>query len=90
MKEAKKDYQDIYYRLENLKKKYRSLNDNEQEMAQRLDLLQFQQQELTEAQLVPQEDTDLEEERNQLANYEKKYINHFPMLIFHYMVSSTD
>ncbi|GIO23180.1 DNA repair protein RecN [Oceanobacillus sp. J11TS1] len=71
IREAKKDYQEIYYRLEQLKKKYRNLNDNEQEMAQRLDLLQFQQQELTEAHLVPNEDVEIEEERNQLANYEK-------------------
>lgn len=69
--EAKKDYQVIYQRLEMKKKQFRKLNDNEQEMAQRLDLLQFQQRELTDAQLVPNEDKALEEERTQLANYEK-------------------
>src|SRR5699024_4353151 len=47
------------------------LSTNEQEMAQRLDLLQFQQHELTEANLSPDEDEQLEKERDYLMNYER-------------------
>src|SRR5699024_6236712 len=49
------------------------LNANEQQLAQRLDMLQFQLNELTEAQLEAGEDIRLDEERIQLQNYEKIY-----------------
>src|SRR5699024_3903968 len=67
---AKKAYEEIYSRLMSLKKRYDELNENEQEMAHRLDLLEFQRQELEEAALQPNEDEHLEQERQQLANYE--------------------
>src|SRR5699024_4182186 len=54
-----------------LKNRYAQLSTNEQEMAQRLDLLQFQQHELTEANLSPDEDEQLEKERDYLMNYER-------------------
>src|SRR5699024_3020405 len=41
------------------------------EMAHRLDLLEFQFKEIEEANLTPNEDEILEEERSHLANYEK-------------------
>ncbi len=43
-------------------------------MAQRLDLLKFQLNELQDAELSPGEDDALEEERKKLMNHEKKFI----------------
>ncbi|AUJ26315.1 MULTISPECIES: DNA repair protein RecN [Virgibacillus] len=70
---AKKEYLKLYDQLSKLKNRYRKLSENEQETAQRLDLLQFQLRELEEAQLQPNEDKQLEEERNTLANFERIY-----------------
>jgi len=68
---AKNDYYDLYKEFETLKKRHKELSENEQEMAQRLDLLEFQYKELEQAQLQPGEDERLTEERNRMANYEK-------------------
>ncbi|WP_028783159.1 DNA repair protein RecN [Thalassobacillus devorans] len=73
IKQAKEEYQKLYDKYQSLRKRYRELNDNEQEMAQRLDLLEFQWNELQAAELKPDEDTVLTEERNRLVNYEKIY-----------------
>lgn len=70
IKPAKEQYKQLYTRLTSLKERYKELNENEQETAQRLDLLEFQRQELVDAQLEPDEDDTLEVERRQLANYE--------------------
>lgn len=67
---AKEAYDEIYSRLTTMRKRYKELNENEQEMAHRLDLLEFQRHELEEAALQPNEDDHLEKERQQLANYE--------------------
>ncbi|UJL44801.1 DNA repair protein RecN [Virgibacillus sp. NKC19-16] len=68
---AKEEYADLFKKLSTLKYRYEKFNDNEQEMAHRLDLLQFQMKELEQANLVPDEDEALEEERLSLANFEK-------------------
>lgn len=68
---AKGDYSELYEKLMSLENRYRKLSDNEQEMAHRLDLLEFQLHELEEACLSPKEDEILEEERSHLANYER-------------------
>lgn len=73
MKPTKKEYSYLYERLSSLKTRYKELSENEQEMAHRLDLLEFQLQELEQANLEPNEDTALEEERMSLANFEKIY-----------------
>ncbi|WP_085991948.1 DNA repair protein RecN [Oceanobacillus senegalensis] len=70
---AKKEYQILYERLSTLKRRYKQLNDNEQEMAHRLDLLEFQKNEIEQAKLTPNEDEVLEEERNSLVNFERIY-----------------
>lgn len=70
---AKKEYLKLYDQLSKLKNRYRKLSENEQETAQRLDLLQFQLRELEEAQLQPNEDEQLEEEKNTLVNFERIY-----------------
>ncbi|WP_067836773.1 DNA repair protein RecN [Amphibacillus sediminis] len=68
-----KDYQKIYHKLNTLKNRIEQFNFNEQEIAQRLDLLNFQIHELRQAELVPGEDESLQEERDRLANFEKIY-----------------
>lgn len=69
----KKSYQQIFDKLQLLKKRFKKLNENEQENAHRLDLLEFQKRELEQANLTPNEDEELEQERNKLANFEKIY-----------------
>ncbi|MEN2766035.1 DNA repair protein RecN [Ornithinibacillus xuwenensis] len=71
--QVKEEYSILYNQLQTLQKRYKELNENEQEMAQRLDLLEFQLTELEKANLEPDEDIVLEKERNQLMNYEKIY-----------------
>lgn len=71
--DVKREYTRFYNKLVSLRKRYRNLSENEQEMAQRLDLLQFQLRELQEAELSPDEDEYLAEERSYLGNFEKIY-----------------
>ena len=68
---AKEEYTKLYSKLDILRKRYQKLNDNEQEMAHRIDLLEFQMNELEQANLSPNEDELLEEERKSLANFER-------------------
>ncbi|WP_330948595.1 DNA repair protein RecN [Virgibacillus sp. MG-45] len=70
---VKQDYSQLYEELLILKKRYKELSNNEQEMAHRLDLLEFQLKELEGADLSPNEDDELEAERKQLGNYERIY-----------------
>lgn len=72
--QVKDDYHQLYERLQTLKKRYKELSENEQEMAHRLDLLTFQMDELEQANLIPNEDEMLEEERNNLANFDRIYV----------------
>ncbi|MEQ6376497.1 DNA repair protein RecN [Bacillaceae bacterium S4-13-58] len=67
------DFQKNYSQFEQVKKRLKELSQNEQEMAQRIDLLSFQLKELQEAHLEPGEDEALEEKRNDLLNFEKYY-----------------
>lgn len=69
----KGEYLRLYERLLEMQKRYKIWNENEQEMSHRLDLLEFQKNELENAELIPNEDTELEEERLHLVNYEKIY-----------------
>ncbi|WP_102707183.1 DNA repair protein RecN [Terribacillus saccharophilus] len=70
---ARETYMLQFKELQKLKKRYKEWNTNEQEMAQRLDLLKFQYNELKEAELQPGEDEQLTEERTKLMNYERIY-----------------
>lgn len=70
---ANEEYEELFDKLTLLKKRYRHLSENEQEVAHRTDLLEFQLNELEQANLVPNEDEVLENERNSLANYEKVF-----------------
>jgi len=69
--ETKKEYTKIYDKLVELNNRYKKISENEQETAHRLDLLLFQKKELEQAELNPNEDIQLEDERQSLANYEQ-------------------
>ncbi|WP_404403706.1 DNA repair protein RecN [Jeotgalibacillus malaysiensis] len=71
--EAKKNYQEVYTVYADLKKQIRSLSENDQQMAHRLDLIQFQYKEIQDADLSLNEDEELMEERIRLSNFEKLY-----------------
>lgn len=66
------DYHRNYEKWLSLSKKLVKLQRNAQEIAQRQDILQFQHDELSEANLTDcHEDEKLEEEYNELSNYQK-------------------
>lgn len=71
IEKAKEEYEKLYKKLTDLKSRYQKISENEQEMAHRLDLLTFQKKELEQAELTPDEDVKLEEERQSLANFER-------------------
>ncbi|WP_316569674.1 DNA repair protein RecN [Neobacillus sp. YIM B06451] len=64
-------YQRVYGKYEETLGKLRKLSENEQQMAHRLDLIQFQYEEITNANLKPNEDEELAEEKQRLVNFEK-------------------
>ncbi|CEG27789.1 DNA repair protein RecN [Bacillus sp. B-jedd] len=68
---ALESYQAVFFKYEETMGKLRKLNENEQQMAHRLDLIQFQLEEITNAGLKPDEDEELAEEKQKLGNFEK-------------------
>lgn len=70
---AKESYADVYKRYEQTAKALSQLSENEQQMAHRLDLLQFQLSEIQKADLQLHEDEELMEEKRKLSNFEKLY-----------------
>jgi DNA repair protein RecN (Recombination protein N) len=70
---ALKEYQSVFHQFEQTTKKLKSLNENEQQMAHRLDLIQFQLDEIQKAKLKPNEDETLFEEKKKLGNFERLY-----------------
>ncbi|SHN12638.1 DNA repair protein RecN [Gracilibacillus kekensis] len=71
----KKDYKKLYKQWKELKSKYDANNKNEQELAQRIDLLEFQLNEIQNAELEPNEDEVLTDERNELHHFESIHQN---------------
>jgi DNA repair protein RecN (Recombination protein N) len=70
---ALEEYQAVYKKYEQLKKQLQKLSENEQQMAHRLDLLKFQLDEIQKAQLKPNEDEELMEEKVKIMNFQKIY-----------------
>jgi DNA repair protein RecN (Recombination protein N) len=70
---AIKSYQEIFNEYESVSKKLKRINENEQEMAHRLDLIQFQYNEIENAQLKIGEDEELLEEKRKLTNFERLF-----------------
>ncbi|MET1030998.1 DNA repair protein RecN [Domibacillus tundrae] len=70
---ARGQYEEVYGRYAYLQSEIRRLSENDQHLAHRLDLIQFQLNEIEKAELVSGEEEKLEAERQQLANFEKLY-----------------
>lgn len=64
------DYRKAYQQYRKLKTALEKREANEKEWAQRLDILQFQLNEIESAELVPNEEEKLNEEKDQLDNYQ--------------------
>ncbi|MGC6767216.1 DNA repair protein RecN [Enterococcus sp. LJL128] len=71
LRQLKTNYTQIYLEYRQLEKRVRDLQKNEKAFAQRIDMLQFQRNEIEEAKLQPGEEERLTEERNKLANFQK-------------------
>jgi len=65
------NYRAVFLSYQQLQKKLNQLNLEERERRQRLDMLAFQQQEISNVNLVPGEDDELERERSILQHAEK-------------------
>ncbi|WP_433743061.1 DNA repair protein RecN [Falsibacillus pallidus] len=68
---ALKNYQEVFSRYDQTKKRIKQLSENEQQMAHRLDLIQFQFSEIQKANLIIGEDVELSEEKKKLGNFER-------------------
>ncbi|MDE5412236.1 DNA repair protein RecN [Alkalihalobacterium chitinilyticum] len=73
LKSTKSEYQLLFKKFNNVKNQLEQMNKNEQELAHRTDLIQYQLNEIEKAKLRPHEDEDLLEEKLKLANNEKLY-----------------
>ena len=73
LKASLDNYKDVFKEYESVQSNLKKYNENEQEMAHRLDLIQFQLSEIEKASLVPGEDDALLEEKNKLMNFEKLF-----------------
>lgn len=69
--QLKKNYQETYADYKKVKKAYDKWQNGEQALAQRLDMLQYQTNEIEMAELLDGEEEELLEEKNLLANYQK-------------------
>jgi len=67
------DYKEVFNQYVSLKKQLKQLTENEQQMAHRLDLIQFQLTEIQNANLIENEDEQLTEERYKISNFERIY-----------------
>ncbi|MGI2326616.1 DNA repair protein RecN [Planococcus sp. YIM B11945] len=73
LSKAKESYAHTFEKYSRLKREFASYNDNEQQIAQRIDLLTFQLREIGAAELVAGEEEDLIQERKKLQNFNKIY-----------------
>ncbi|MBF0709202.1 MULTISPECIES: DNA repair protein RecN [Bacillales] len=67
------EYRDIFQRYKKIQQQMKNLTENEQQMAHRLDLIQYQLEEISKAELSPNEDEELMEEKLRLGNFEKLF-----------------
>ncbi|MCF6137842.1 DNA repair protein RecN [Pseudalkalibacillus berkeleyi] len=73
LKRTKEEYRQLYKRYVETDRQLKQLTENEQEMAHRIDLIQYQLDEIEKANLQPNEDEELMEEKQKLSNFEKLY-----------------
>lgn len=71
IKPALTKYQTKFKEYQTIEKEWQNWTKNERELAQRLDMLRFQQQEIENANLQAGEEDRLLEQKNILANFEK-------------------
>lgn len=70
IEKLRESYQTDYNEYRATRKRFRDWQDKEQEMAQKLDILRFQTDEIAQANLQPDEEEALEEEERRLANFQ--------------------
>jgi DNA repair protein RecN (Recombination protein N) len=69
-KEELMKYENAFKEYKDINKQLSELSRNEQEIAQRIDLLEYQLEEITSANLLSDEDVKLEDEKKMLSNFE--------------------
>ncbi|MFC5603505.1 DNA repair protein RecN [Sporosarcina koreensis] len=69
--EAHGNYADIYSQYTKLKRRLETANENEQQVAQRIDLYSFQLKEIDSAELVIGEEEELEDEKLKLQHFNR-------------------
>lgn len=67
------DYEKLYKKYEAVYGRLKRMNENDQQLAQRLDLIQFQHEEIQNAGLRLHEDEELAEEKRKLVNFERLF-----------------
>ncbi|UTR14498.1 DNA repair protein RecN [Salipaludibacillus sp. LMS25] len=70
---TKREYEKLYDQFIKKREQLLQLSENEQQMAQRLDLIQYQFKEIENAKLELNEDKELDDERQKLNNSEALY-----------------
>lgn len=70
---SKESYSHTYDKYMKMKREFSSYNENEQQIAQRIDLLTFQINEIEAAELIAGEEEELLAERKRLQNFNKIY-----------------
>lgn len=73
MEKAYDSYAEIYNKYVKLKKKLETATENEQQVAQRIDLYSFQLNEIEEANLTIGEEEELEDEQRKLQNFSRLF-----------------
>ncbi|MFS0689697.1 DNA repair protein RecN [Sporosarcina sp. 179-K 8C2 HS] len=71
LSEAHRNYLDIYNQYTKLKRRLETATENEQQVAQRIDLYSFQLKEIDNAELVIGEEEELEEEKLKLQHFHR-------------------
>jgi DNA repair protein RecN (Recombination protein N) len=67
------EYLEVFRRYEQILQKLKALSENDQQTAHRLDLIQFQFDEIQNANLKLNEDEELYEEKRKLSNFERVF-----------------
>lgn len=73
LEQAYNSYKELFLQYVKLKKKLEAAEDNEQQVAQRIDLYSFQLREISEAKLEIGEEEALQEERRKLQNFNRLF-----------------
>ena len=71
IKQSLTEYRKLYKQYNETRQQMKKLSENEQQMAHRLDLIQFQFDEIQKAELELDEEERLVEEKQKLSNFEK-------------------